>query len=95
VGGCGLHLETGVGAFTGKRDPQEVEGLLDLAQGLLERDLVPAGDHPVRRGADAEDEASVRSVGQGRGLLCQQRRTPLEDTDDAGAEAHVLGPRGA
>ena len=65
-----------------------------LRQRLLERDPVPALDDHVRRGAETENEAPVRRVGERRRLL-RERRTPARvGVDDPGGEADPLGVSG-
>ena len=88
-----LELEARRRALAGERHAQEVDRLRDLGQRLLERDLVPALDDPVRRGADPEHEPDPLLASDKRGgLLGEQRRAAREDADDAGAEPHPLGP---
>jgi hypothetical protein len=74
---------------------EEVERLANPAQRLLEGNPVPAFDDPVGGGADPQHETAPRGIGQGRGLLREQRRPALEDPDDAGAHPRPLGPGGA
>ena len=90
-----FQLEAGRGALAGQGDLEEFEGFAHLRQRLFEGDPVPAFDDPVRGGADAEDEAPLRGVGERRRLLGEQRRPALEDADDPGPEPHLLGPGGA
>jgi hypothetical protein len=57
-----FELEAGLGPLTGEGDAEELERLTHLAQGLFERDPVPAFDDAVRGGADAEHEAARGGV---------------------------------
>ena len=92
--GRALELEAAVGALAGQGRPQEVDRLRHLRERLFEGHPVPALDDPVRGGADAEREAAVGGVREGRGLLGEQGAASLHHADDARSESDLLGPRG-
>ena len=95
AGRCRFQFESGGGSLACQSHSQEVDGLLDLAQGFLERDLVPAGNHAVGGGTDTQHEAAGGGVGHRGGLLGQQGGTSLEDADNPGSEPDLRGPGGA